>query len=196
VGLISDFDLWAVAQACHAVAGWPADGKLPRVAVNLSSAALLDPRLHDVVRSALSDAGIAPEQLHLEVVESRALLDVPAVVERLSELRQLGVAISLDDFGTGYSTLSWLQRLPVDQIKVDRTFTAELGRCASTRALVRGIFALAAELGVEVVAEGVETAEQLAELRRAGCRLFQGYLLGRPEPRPPALKPSVDSLTL
>ena len=189
VGLISDFDLWAVAEACYAVAGWPSDEKLPHVAVNLSSAALLDPRLYDVVRSALSDADIAPEQLHLEVVESRALLDVPVVVERLNELRRLGVSISLDDFGTGYSTLAWLQRLPVDRIKVDRTFTAELGRSASAQALVRGIFALAAELGVGVVAEGVETTEQLTELRRAGCRLFQGYLLGRPEPRMPALAP-------
>jgi EAL domain-containing protein (putative c-di-GMP-specific phosphodiesterase class I) len=187
VGLTGEFDLWAVREACAAVATWPADGSLPQVAVNLSSAALLDPRLYDVVRSALSEAEIEPEQLHLEVVESRALLDVPAVVERLSELRRLGVGISLDDFGTGYSTLSWLQRLPVDQVKVDRTFTAELGRSGSAKALVRGILALATELGVEVVAEGVETVEQLDELRRAGCRIVQGYLLGRPEPQPPTL---------
>jgi diguanylate cyclase (GGDEF)-like protein len=190
LGLVADFDLWAVRAACRALDGWSSDGEPLHVAVNLSSAALLDPRLHDTVRAALNDAGIAPHQLHLEVVESRALLDVPAVVEHLVELRRLGAVISLDDFGTGFSTLSWLQRLPVDQVKVDRTFTAELGHYGPAQALVRGIVALARELGVEVVAEGVETDEQLRELQQAGCHLFQGYLLGRPTAQPPVLSSS------
>jgi EAL domain-containing protein (putative c-di-GMP-specific phosphodiesterase class I) len=191
IGLVAEFDLWTVGTACQALAGWSTDGPPLHVAVNLSSAALLDDRLHDTVRAALKDAGIAPSQLHLEVVESRALLDVPSLVERLVELRRLGTVISLDDFGTGFSTLAWLQRLPVDQIKVDRTFTVELGRNGSSRALVRGILALAAELGVEVVAEGIDTDDQLRELYGAGCRLFQGYLLGRPSEHPPTASATV-----
>ncbi len=198
LGLIGDFDLWALESAVVALADWPAtgNGRTPQhVAVNLSSAALVDPRLFDVVRGALMRAGLPPERLHLEVVESRALLDVPAVVERLGELRQLGVRIALDDFGTGYSTLSWLQRLPVDCIKIDRTFINEIDSSAAARSLVQGILALAAELDIDVVAEGVETAEQLAELRRAGCRHFQGYLLGRPHPGPPTLASTSAVLT-
>jgi EAL domain-containing protein (putative c-di-GMP-specific phosphodiesterase class I) len=190
LGLIAEFDLWSVRAACAALAGWQqgAGHAAPlHVAVNLSSAALLDPRLHETIRQALNDAGIAPEQLHLEIVESRALVDVPAVADRLVGLRRLGVRVSLDDFGTGFSSLSWLQRLPVDQIKLDRTFTTKLGEDDAAQALVRGVVALARELAVEVVAEGVETPQQLSELRRAGCRLFQGYLLGRPAPTPPAL---------
>lgn len=196
LGLVAEFDLWSVRTACAALAGWgpSAAGEAPlHVAVNLSSAALLDPRLHETVRSALKKAGIAPQQLHLEVVESRALLDVPAVVERLVALRRLGARVSLDDFGTGFSSLTWLQRLPVDQIKVDRSFTARLGEEESAQALVRGIVALARELDVEVVAEGVETVDQLQELQRAGCRLFQGYLLGRPAATPPTIALAVDA---
>jgi EAL domain-containing protein (putative c-di-GMP-specific phosphodiesterase class I) len=124
------------------------------------------------------------------------LLDVPAVVERLGELRRLGVRIALDDFGTGYSTLSWLQRLPVDCIKIDRTFISDLGGSPAACALVQGILALAAELRIEVVAEGVETPEQLDALRRSGCRLFQGYLLGRPQPGPPVLAGALDAARL
>ncbi|MDQ1673286.1 MAG: hypothetical protein QOC98_1848 [Frankiaceae bacterium] len=203
LGLIAEFDLWAIEAAVTALASWPADlranpaGARPlHVAVNLSSAALVDPRLFDVVRGALMRAGLEAAQLHLEVVESRALLDVPAVVERLGELRRLGVRIALDDFGTGYSTLSWLQRLPVDCIKIDRTFISDLGGSPAACALVQGILALAAELRIEVVAEGVETPEQLDALRRSGCRLFQGYLLGRPQPGPPVLAGALDAARL
>jgi diguanylate cyclase (GGDEF)-like protein len=191
LGLVADLDLWAVRAASAALGSWPEGPEPLHVAVNLSSAALLDPRLHATVRQAVTEAGIDPRQLHLEVVESRDLLDVPVLVERLVALRRLGVLVSLDDFGTGFSTLAWLQRLPVDQIKLDRTFTAELGRDVSAQALVRGIVALARELGVGVVAEGVETEEQLSELRAAGCRVFQGYLLGRPVEAPPTLTRSV-----
>jgi EAL domain-containing protein (putative c-di-GMP-specific phosphodiesterase class I) len=103
-------------------------------------------------------------------------------VDRLSAIRHLGVRVALDDFGTGFSTLSWLQRLPVDRIKVDRSFTAMLPADRASAALLRGVVALGAELGVEVVAEGVETPEQLATIRSAGCHLVQGFLLGRPMP--------------
>jgi diguanylate cyclase (GGDEF)-like protein len=185
-GLIVSLDLWALREACREAAQWPVpvDGPAPHVAVNLSGRTLGDPALVEAVRTALVESGLPAERLQLEVVESRSLVDLPGVVERLAAIRHLGVRVALDDFGTGFSTLSWLQRLPVDRIKVDRSFTALLPDDRASEALLRGVVALGRELGVEVVAEGVETAEQLAMIRTAGCHLVQGYLLGRP--RPPA----------
>jgi diguanylate cyclase (GGDEF)-like protein len=183
-GLIESLDLWALRAACHEAARWtlPRNGPAPHVAVNLSGRTLGDPGLVEAVRQALVDSGLTPERLQLEVVESRSLVDLPGVVERLAAIRHLGVRVALDDFGTGFSTLSWLQRLPVDRIKVDRSFTAMLPEDRASEALLRGVVALGRELGVEVVAEGVETPEQLASIRTAGCHLVQGYLLGRPMP--------------
>jgi diguanylate cyclase (GGDEF)-like protein len=183
-GLIVSLDMWALRAACREAARWPAaaDGSGPHVAVNLSGRTLGDPALVEAVRTALVDSGLPAERLQLEVVESRSLVDLPGVVERLAAIRHLGVRVALDDFGTGFSTLSWLQRLPVDRIKVDRSFTAVLPEDRASEALLRGVVALGGELGVEVVAEGVETVEQLATIRAAGCHLVQGYLLGRPMP--------------
>lgn len=182
VGLMADLDLWAVGAACAAAAAWPrSDGAALTVAVNLDAATLVDDRLFSTVRGALMCHKLPPAQLLLEVVESRALIDLPGIVERLVDLRRLGVRISLDDFGTGYSTLSWLGALPVDQIKIDRSFVMNLPEEDSTT-LVQGILALTTRLDVEVIAEGVETVEQLTVLRSSGCALVQGYLFGRPEP--------------
>lgn len=182
MGLMADLDLWVVGAACAAAAAWPQPGESPlTIAANLDAATLLDDRLLSTVREALKRNHLSPHRLLLEVVESRALIDLPGIVERLGELRQLGVRISLDDFGTGYSTLTWLNTLPVDQIKIDRSFIMNLPNEAST-SLVRGILALAATLDVEVVAEGVETTLQLDVLRASGCTLVQGYLFGRPNP--------------
>jgi len=181
-GLISDLDLWVVSAACSAAAAWPQPGAEPlSVAVNLDASTLVDERLFSTVRAALKRNNLAPERLILEVVESRALSDLPTIVERLVELRRLGVRISLDDFGTGYSTLTWLSTLPVDQIKIDRSFITNLP-AEEACTLVRGILALAAALDVEVIAEGVENSEQLDVLRASGCHLLQGYLFGRPDP--------------
>lgn len=179
-GLITELDLWVIATACRDVVEWPQLGARPlSVAVNLDAATLLDHRLVSTVRTALNRNGLAPERLTLEVVESRSLIDLPGIVERLVELRRLGIRISLDDFGTGFSTLAWLNTLPVDQIKIDRSFIQGLPD-ASSVSLVQGILALAAKLDVEVIAEGVETTEQLDSLRTSGAVLAQGYLLGRP----------------
>lgn len=184
-GLVTDIDLWVVGAACETLAGQqPTSARPLQVAVNLASATLVDPRLLPTVRAALSHNRLAPDRLVLEIIESRSLVDLPGVVERLMELRQLGVRISLDDFGTGFSTLAWLRTLPVDQIKIDRSFTMELPD-ARALALVKGVLALAHELSIEVIAEGVETIDQLDALRDAGCQLVQGYLLGRPGPVEP-----------
>ncbi|GGC10918.1 putative bifunctional diguanylate cyclase/phosphodiesterase [Cellulomonas carbonis] len=181
-GLVTDLDLWAVDAACAAVSAWPQDGRRLRVAVNLAGSTLVDDRLGATVRDALRRHGVSPDQLDLEVVESRSLVDLPGVVDHIAELRQMGLRIALDDFGTGFSTLAWLQALPVDQVKIDRSFVMRLPDDAASLAVVRGVVALAEEIGLDVVAEGVETAEQLAALRAAGCRHVQGYLLGRPAP--------------
>ncbi|PFG33527.1 putative bifunctional diguanylate cyclase/phosphodiesterase [Sanguibacter antarcticus] len=191
-GLVTDLDLWALDAACKQLAGWPATSDRPlHVAVNLASASLVDPRLVPAVRAALTTYGLLPSRLHLELVESRSLIDLPGVIERMDELRQLGVRISLDDFGTGYSTLAWLQALPVDQIKIDRSFIMQLPKHGASLAVVRGVLALARELGIEVIAEGVEEPEQLAMLREIGCELVQGFLLGRPAPELDQSRPVV-----
>jgi diguanylate cyclase (GGDEF)-like protein len=185
-GLVADLDLWVLESACAAFAtGFGAgDGPGPRhVAVNVSVSTILDARLMATVRRVLREHDLVAGQLVLEVVESRSLVDLPGVADRLTELRRMGIRISLDDFGTGYSTLTWLHRLPVDQIKIDRSFVSSLPGGAAV-ALVRGVIALADELGIEVVAEGVETAEQLGVLREAGCTLLQGYLFGQPGDQP------------
>ena len=182
-GLVTELDLWALDAACQQLALWPPSPAGPlHVAVNLASASLVDARLVPAVRGALTTYALQPNQLHLELVESRSLIDVPGVIERMDELRQLGVRISLDDFGTGYSTLAWLQALPVDQIKIDRSFIMQLPKHGASLAVVRGVLALARELGIEVIAEGVEEPDQLAMLREIGCELVQGFLLGRPAP--------------
>ncbi|WP_199424979.1 EAL domain-containing protein [Actinotalea solisilvae] len=181
-GLITELDLWAVDAACAALADESRAGGTLRVAVNLSSRTLVDPRLVPAVHAALTAHGIEPSRLHLEVVESSALRDLPGVVDAMRRLRELGVRMALDDFGTGYSTLAWLHSLPVDQIKIDRSFVARLHTDPASLAVVRAVLGLAHELGIEVVAEGVEEEAQLAALREAGCGMVQGYLLGRPAP--------------
>ncbi|WP_182111798.1 bifunctional diguanylate cyclase/phosphodiesterase [Actinotalea sp. JY-7876] len=178
-GLITELDLWAVDAACAALAD---EGSMMRLAVNLSCTTLIDDRLVPAVRASLDRHGIDASRLNLEIVESASLRDLPGVLDAMSRLRALGVRIALDDFGTGYSTLAWLHTLPVDQIKIDRSFVARLHTDRASLAVVRAVLSLAAELGLEVVAEGVEEEAQLAVLREAGCGLVQGYLLGRPGP--------------
>jgi EAL domain-containing protein (putative c-di-GMP-specific phosphodiesterase class I) len=186
-GLIADMDLWALTTACRAASSWVDTPRgAPVVAINLSSAALADPRLPLTIRGALAESRLAPERLHLEVVESRSLLDVPGLADRLKSLRRIGIRVSLDDFGTGFSCLTWLQELPVDRIKVDRSFISKLGTDAASRAVIRGVLALAGEVGIGVVAEGVETPEQAIALLQAGCTFVQGYLFGRPAATDPS----------
>ena len=192
-GLVVELDLWVLAEATRALGRWDERSGPPpqRVAVNLSGRSLVDPRLRGAVLESLAHSGLPPSRLELEVVESRALVDLPGVVEQLSALRSLGVGIALDDFGTGFSTLTWLQELPADRVKLDRSFTTSLTASPKGPALVRGVLALAQQLGLEVVGEGVETPAQLAALHDAGCRLFQGYLLARPGPLHAAISPAL-----
>jgi diguanylate cyclase (GGDEF)-like protein/PAS domain S-box-containing protein len=178
-GLIGDVGAHVLRQACRDAAGIAGD---PVVSVNISARQLLDPLLTRVVAAALREARLPGERLCLEITESVLMEDAPGVLDRLSRLRELGVGISIDDLGTGYSSLLYLKRLPVTQLKVDTSFVNGMGADPEDDAIVAAIVGLGSALGIDVVAEGVETDTQLRRLRELGCPLAQGYLLGRPVP--------------
>ncbi|MCC5950135.1 MAG: DUF2378 family protein [Nitriliruptoraceae bacterium] len=186
-GSVVDLDLWALRAGLAAASAWGEQGSRWSLAVNLSARTLVDPRLPSAVRLALAESGVAPERLTLEIVESRALSDLPGVVDHLLRLRRLGVRTALDDFGTGFSTLTWLQRLPIDRIKLDRSFVTGIDDDPRAVALLDGVLALGRALDLSIVAEGVEHASQLELLRRVGCPLVQGYHLARPVAVPTAV---------
>jgi diguanylate cyclase (GGDEF)-like protein len=167
--------------ALRQLAGWDRDGIHLDLCVNLSARQLSDMSLPRTIGRHLARHGIAARRLVLEVTESRLMSDPEHSAHILDELHALGVQISIDDFGTGYSSLAYLQRLAVDELKIDRTFTMQLGE-ASNATIVRSTIELGHNLGLRVVAEGVEDAETAAELVRMGCDLLQGYAIGRPLP--------------
>ena len=138
----------------------------------------------DLVREALSDSGLAPERLVLEITETVLMEDPEAVGPRLAALRELGIRIALDDFGTGYSALGYLQKIPVDIVKIDRAFVRDVHLGARQSALAAAVMTLASSLDLDVIAEGIELPEQASRLRELGCRLAQGFLYN------PALPPA------
>lgn len=182
-GLIFELGDWVLAQACLQLARWRTDPAWEDVSVwvNISALQLADVRFPARVAGALRDAGIDGSGLCLEVTES-ALVDVssPNSLAVMAELRAMGVRLVLDDFGTGYSSLSYLKRFPLDTLKIDRSFVDGLGSEDEDSAIVAAIVQLASTLDLTVVAEGVETEEQLAQLLSLHCDLAQGYLLSRP----------------
>ena len=180
LGLIGDLGRVVLADALDALAGWRQEGlPLNYVAVNVSPLQLRDPGFAEMVADLLAARGLPPTSLVLEVTEGAIMQASPAVAAALDSLRNLGVSLSMDDFGTGYSSLTRLRHLPVSEIKIDRSFIAELPQ---DETLTRIVLELATRFGLHTVAEGVETPEQLAALRRLGCDSAQGYLLGRPLP--------------
>jgi diguanylate cyclase (GGDEF)-like protein len=181
-GLITAIDLWVLRAACAQAAAWRSRGHQLVVAVNLSARQFQDPDVVEHIRHALDTAGVPPGLLEIEITEGVALRDVDRCAEVLSELRRLGVAISVDDFGTGYSSLSYLRRLPVDRVKLDRSFVQDITTNPDDAAIATAVIAMTHSLRLTVVAEGVETAEQLAFLRSHGCDAIQGRLFSRPGP--------------
>ena len=179
IGLISPLGEWVLQTACREAAGWPGERKL---AVNISPVQFRSRTLVQTVAQALAASGLPPERLELEITESVLLGDDASNLKTLHQLRELGCRISLDDFGTGYSSLSYLRSFPFDKIKIDQCFVRDLPGDPDSLAIIKAVTGLSASLGMTTTAEGVETAEQFAELRAQGCSEIQGFLIGRPYP--------------
>lgn len=182
-GMIVDLGDWVLKETLARIAAWTAAGRsaVP-VSVNVSVAQLGRADFVQEVELALQRSGVAPELLKLEITESLFMEDMDSAIAMLDRIRRLGVRISLDDFGTGYSNLGNLRRLPIDEIKIDRSFVRDLPNDAYASTLCRVIIGMSRQLGVTVVAEGVETEAQAEFLRGAACAVLQGYLFGRPVP--------------
>jgi EAL domain-containing protein (putative c-di-GMP-specific phosphodiesterase class I) len=150
--------------------------------VNVSARQFHDDRLGVLLREILRETGVAPELLRLELTESTVMDDVDRAVSVLADLRSVGVGLSVDDFGTGYSSLAYLTRLPLDELKIDREFVSGLSLGGQDLEVVRAVVAMAHALDLDVVAEGVETADTVEVLRRLSCDVGQGYLFAGPEP--------------
>jgi diguanylate cyclase (GGDEF)-like protein len=182
-GLIVPIGRWVLEQATLDAASWQPEGGSPlSVSVNLSPRQLHDPDLVAITTYALQNAGLPAEALIIEITENLLLKDAQLARARFSALRALGVKVAVDDFGTGYSSLAYLDRYPVDILKIDRSFVDPLGASPKSAALVRSIIDLASALDIDAIAEGVEDAEQLAALQSLGCHLAQGYYFARPRP--------------
>jgi EAL domain-containing protein (putative c-di-GMP-specific phosphodiesterase class I) len=172
-----------LAEACRTVQAWAAayPGQPPlTVSVNLSARQFGSPRLAEEIADTLRETGLAPRQLCLEITESVMMADTAGTLGTLRTLRELGVRLAIDDFGTGYSSLSYLKDFPVDVVKIDRSFVREIGQRRADTAIVAAVVRLAEALGMDVVAEGVETCEQRARLNDLGCSIMQGYLFSPP----------------
>jgi len=182
-GLILPLGEWVIRTACRQAKAWQDAGLPPvPVAVNLSGYRFhrSDPCAY--ISQVLRETGLEPKYLHLEITEGVVLQDIDRTVEILSDLRGMGVQISIDDFGTGYSSLSYLKRLPADSVKIDRSFVSGLDTDVNDAAIATAIIAMSHSIGLKVIAEGVETEEQLAFLRQRRCDEFQGFLRARPMP--------------
>jgi EAL domain-containing protein (putative c-di-GMP-specific phosphodiesterase class I) len=186
-GLIVPIGEWVLSTACATVTGWnrnrPPEDHL-HLAVNLSPRQLAESDIADCVRAALADSDIDPSALRLsfELTESWVTVNEDAGRRQLGELHGLGITLAIDDFGSGYSTLAYVRDFPVRVVKIDGAFVAGLGRRDRDRTIVRGIIELAHNLGLIVVAEGIETEAQYRELADLGCDYAQGFLLGPPQP--------------
>jgi diguanylate cyclase (GGDEF)-like protein len=182
-GLIVELGAWVLGEACRTVVGLDSEtGVALTLSVNLSARQLLEPGLEATVVSALSGSGLRPGRLTLEITESVLMADTTATINRLASLRGLGVRVAIDDFGTGYSSLGYLRRLPLDAVKIDRSFIEDVTDGTRQAALVHAIVELCRTLELDTVAEGVETNEQAVRLTELGCELAQGFLFGRPMP--------------
>jgi diguanylate cyclase (GGDEF)-like protein len=179
-GLIKPLSRYVLAAALRQCARWTAQGFDLQVAVNLSIPDLLDTDLPDRIAGLLREAGVAAHHLELEITESTLLADPGHVREALTQLSQMGVSLAIDDFGTGYSSLAYLRDLPVHAVKIDRSFVMRMATEASDATIVRSTIDLARNLGLDVVAEGVESQEVWDALRDQGCALAQGYFLSKP----------------
>jgi diguanylate cyclase (GGDEF)-like protein/PAS domain S-box-containing protein len=182
-GLILPLGIWVLNKACAETAKWIAtvpEAKNLHISVNLSGRQLGDPDVVANISAALSRSGLEPDALWLEITESTLMDDAAGAARTLNAIRELGVHLVIDDFGTGYSSLAYLKRFPVDTLKIDRSFVDGLGRDAESEAIVRAVVGLTESLHLSVIAEGVETLDQLTALHRLGCDTYQGYYFSKP----------------
>lgn len=182
-GLIVPLGAWALQEACRQMRIWQAEYPLDpplTISVNISPRQLEQSNFSEQVAHILSETGLHPASLRLEITENTLFNRTPAAMNTLDALRRLGVQLYIDDFGTGYSSLGYLDSLPVDAIKIDRSFITNLGRVKSSAGVIQAIIQIARELNIEVVAEGVETFEQQNELMRLRCKFMQGFLVSQP----------------
>ncbi len=182
-GLIADIDMWVMRQACQQMVRWLGEGRaLDFVACNVSSRLFAHREMYKQVAQVLSDSGLEPSRLEVEVTESAVMDDPEVALEQLHRLRELGLRLAIDDFGTGYSSLLRLKRLPVQKLKIDQGFVAGLPSDDDDVAIVRVIIALARSMGMQIHAEGIEQSEQARFLLEHQCDMGQGYWYGRPVP--------------
>jgi EAL domain-containing protein (putative c-di-GMP-specific phosphodiesterase class I) len=175
-GLMFTIGEWVLREACRQARQWQRDG-LPfvRVAVNISPVHFRQPKFLEIMRAALLDNDLEPQYLELELTETTVMDHAEASIHILEELSRMGVIVSIDDFGTGYSSMSYLRRFPIDKLKIDSSFIHDLTTSSDAASIVKAIISLAHSLRLKVVAEGVETAEQLQQLSELGCDQFQGF---------------------
>jgi len=179
-GQISKVGRWVLRQTCMQCSSWAEDGFEIGVAVNVSAVQLESDRFVQDVADALQESGIDPRCLTIEITETALMRDPEETAERLRAIKQLGVRLSIDDFGTGYSSLAYLQRFPVDELKIDRSFVSKLTGGADSDALIRTFVQLGKSLAIETIAEGIEDQDQLSQLRAEHCDVGQGFLFAKP----------------
>jgi EAL domain-containing protein (putative c-di-GMP-specific phosphodiesterase class I) len=182
-GLILFLGMWVLKEACRTLCRWHAEFPRTRpltVSVNLSARQFSQPDLVQQIRQIIGETGVNPATVTLEITESVTMYDAEHAIRVLSQLREIGIRFSIDDFGTGYSSLSYLHRLPLDILKIDRSFIAAIDQGSENLNIVRTIMRLAKDLGIDVVAEGTETIAQIDHLKALDCEFGQGYYFSRP----------------
>jgi len=180
-GIIGEIGFWVLQEACRQIVQWDReDCHIPRVAVNLAVQQIESGLLVRQVKTAMQQAGMQGERLELEVTESTIMREPDKATEAMNAFRDLGIKLAIDDFGTGYSSLAYLKRLPLDRLKIDRSFVMDIGEAAGSEAICRTIINLANSLDLDTVAEGVEEQYHADFLQREGCEIAQGYLYSKP----------------
>src|SRR5690606_22400555 len=180
-GLIVPIGRWVLLNACKQLKIWHEQGHTDMtVSVNLSGRKVEGDDLLTMIESILSETGLAPDFLHIELTENQIFKNTHFTIDKMKELKMLGVKIALDDFGTGYSSLGYLKNFPIDTLKVDRSFMADITKDKDNAAITSTIIALAQNLGLDIIAEGVETEEQLVFLTAKDCFTIQGYYFSKP----------------
>ena len=194
-GAIVDMGTWVIAEACRAGKSLCDQlGSELEIAINISPRQFKDPNLVSTIRRALRETGLNPTSLEIEITETMLMSDVEAANQTVQKLHQLGLKLAIDDFGTGYSSLNYLKKFPIDTVKVDRSFIMDIPESADDMAITSAVIAMAHRLNMSVVAEGVETRDQLEFLQSNGCEFAQGYLFSKPLPIAsirPMLSPNV-----